>query len=83
MKDLNEGICQIFKPGTTLSLIVHMPVENATKPAQQLSNFPVQRTSLEPCSELLLWLPAQERVWSWVLNGSADTTPNARKQLLV
>lgn len=81
MKGLNEGLCQVFKPGTTLPLIAYMPVGNAAKPAQRLSDFPVPRASQGPCSEP--GLPAQERVWSWVSNGSADTTRNARKQFLV
>lgn len=79
MKDLNAGLFQVVTPGT---IFFFQTVGNATKTAQQLSKLPAQRTSLGPCSEPLPWLPAQVRVWSWVLNDSADNTRNTRKQLL-
>lgn len=73
MKDYNKGLCQVVTPGIIFSL-TDMVFGNATKTAQELCSLPRQRTSQGPCSEPLLWLPAQVRISSWELSDSADAT---------
>lgn len=64
MKEITRGLCQVVTPGIIFSLVIYtdMPEGNDTKTEQRFSDSPAQGTSPGPCSEPLLWLPAQVRL---------------------